>query len=228
MMLSKLLPPARRLAFSTVARASCLNRAILNAHRTTIHGKRNKVVNKALFSGYQSISVEGDDNEIFIGPHVYVERLRIVVIGSHHKVCIDEGAYMVGDNYLRVVGDYDEIRIGKRSSVNNGRLICAYSHKSIVIGDDTLLAYNITILTADSHSLLDDAGKRINPDASVNIGNHVWIGEGSMLLKGVSVGDDSMIGARSVVTRDVPSASMAAGVPAKVIKTQIHWDKKRI
>ena len=57
----------------------------------------------------------------------------------------------------------------------------------------------------------------------MNIGNHVWIGENSMVLKGVTIGDGVVIAASSVVTRDIPPHSLVAGIPAKVIRENIEW-----
>jgi len=62
----------------------------------------------------------------------------------------------------------------------------------------------------------------------VNIGHNVWVGYGACILRGVSVGDNSIVGTNSVVTRDVPANAVVAGVPARVIRmreapTDLHW-----
>ena len=56
----------------------------------------------------------------------------------------------------------------------------------------------------------------------VTIGNDVWIGHGAVILKGVRIGDRSVVGARAVVTRDVPADTVVAGNPARVVKSLIH------
>ena len=58
----------------------------------------------------------------------------------------------------------------------------------------------------------------------VRIGNHVWIGENSMVLKGVAIGDGAVVAASSVVTRDVPPRCLVAGAPAKVVREDIEWE----
>ena len=57
----------------------------------------------------------------------------------------------------------------------------------------------------------------------IKIGDHVWIGVNSVILKGVNIGDGSVIGAGSVVTRDIPARCLAAGIPARVIRSNIEW-----
>ena len=58
----------------------------------------------------------------------------------------------------------------------------------------------------------------------IEIGDHVWIGLRAIILKGVKIGNGSVIAAGAVVTRDVPPYSLVAGVPARVIKENIYWE----
>ena len=71
-------------------------------------------------------------------------------------------------------------------------------------------------------------GAVLNPSKPVYIGDHVWLGKGCAILKGVHIGSDSVIGMKSLVTKSIESNSIAAGMPAKVIKRRITWDKKYI
>ena len=66
----------------------------------------------------------------------------------------------------------------------------------------------------------------INEPKDVNIGNHVWIAANVIVLKGVTINDGSIVGTRSVVTHDVPSNSLAVGVPAKTVKSNVEWTNK--
>ncbi len=104
----------------------------------------------------------------------------------------------------------------------NGTSVVARS-KTITIGKNTMIAPNCTIVDSDFHALWPAEGRLRNPnfeaDADVIIGENVWLGMQVIVLKGVTIGDGAVIGAGSVVTRDIPANALAAGVPARVIKT---------
>ena len=107
-----------------------------------------------------------------------------------------------------VIGDYCLISPGVRIS----------SVKSIHIGDNVMLAANVYISDSDWHGIYN----RIRPfrcTKPVVIGNNAWLGERVTICKGVTIGENSVIGAGAVVTKNIPANSVAAGNPAKVIKT---------
>ncbi|MBW3696011.1 sugar O-acetyltransferase [Vibrio sp. T187] len=87
------------------------------------------------------------------------------------------------------------------------------------IGEYVQFGPNVVISTA-GHPL--DLSQRVRPVATgnpINIGNNVWIGAGAIILDGVTIGDRCVIGAGSVVTKDIPADSVAVGNPCKVIKS---------
>jgi acetyltransferase-like isoleucine patch superfamily enzyme len=88
----------------------------------------------------------------------------------------------------------------------------------IELGNDVAIADNVTISDSDNHSI---NGQKIT--APVIIKDHVWIGKNSLILKGVTIGEGAVIAAGAIVTKDVAPYSLVAGVPAKVIKHNIHW-----
>ena len=80
-----------------------------------------------------------------------------------------------------------------------------------------MLANGAYVTDSDWHTIYDRMVRNETP-APVHIGNNVWLGDGSCVLKGVTIGDNSVIGARAVVTKDVPSGVVAAGNPCRGIK----------
>lgn len=107
------------------------------------------------------------------------------------------------------------IHIGKKVFINSG---CKFQDQGgIFIGDGVLIGHNVVIATLN-HDLHPEKRQGMHPKP-VKIGRNVWIGSNSTILPGVTVGDNAVIGAGSVVTRDVPENMVVAGNPAKVIKS---------
>lgn len=107
-----------------------------------------------------------------------------------------------------------------RIDIGNCCLICPgvriSSASEVIIGDSCMIASGAYITDSDWHDVYDRVSTgRSNP---VRIGRNVWIGDSSIICKGVIIGENSIIGAGSVVVSDVPSNSVAAGNPARVVK----------
>lgn len=106
--------------------------------------------------------------------------------------------------------------------INND--VSIFCVEKIHIGNNVAIGPSVSIRDTDSHEIYcvgEDL--RLNNSASIYIGDNVWIGERSIILKGVTIGDGAVIAAGAVVTHDVPCNSIAAGIPAKVIKQNIVW-----
>jgi len=103
----------------------------------------------------------------------------------------------------------------------NGTSISARS-KTVRIGKGTMIAPNVTITDSDFHRIWPPENRAISPgfenDADVIIGKNVWIGMQAIILKGVHIGDNSVIAAGSVVTRDIDADMLAGGIPTKKIR----------
>ena len=110
-----------------------------------------------------------------------------------------------------------QITMGNETSTSNNITIIAC--QSIVIGCNCQIGDNVTIYDSDFHHP-NIYMRKVSEGAvtPVEIGNNVWIGSRVIILKGVSVGDGSVIAAGSVLTKSIPANCLAAGVPAKVIR----------
>ncbi len=107
------------------------------------------------------------------------------------------------------------IKTGKNVFIN---ACCRFQDQGgITIGDNVLIGHNTTIATLN-HDLNPEHRANLTP-APVKIGNSVWIGADCTILPGVTIHDGAVIGAGSVVTKDIPKNSIAVGNPAKVIKS---------
>jgi maltose O-acetyltransferase len=107
------------------------------------------------------------------------------------------------------------IEIGDRTFLNYGTDISAT--KLVKIGSDCLLGAHVGILDNDFHDIQERS--RMPAARPVVIGNRVWLGNRVMVLPGVTIGDDAVIGAASVVVGDIPPRALAVGNPARVIRT---------
>ena len=86
--------------------------------------------------------------------------------------------------------------------------------------------YDIFVRTSDFHSITDEKGERVNQSQDIIIGNHVWIGQGAYLLKGTIIPDNCIVGARALVSKPFrDTQSIIAGIPAKVVKENVHWSR---
>src|SRR4051794_22167916 len=107
------------------------------------------------------------------------------------------------------------LRIGRNVFVNHG--CTAMDLGGIDIGDDVMIGPNVHLIT--SGHPLDPATRRSQITiAPIRIGRGVWIAAGAMVLQGVTVGDDAVVAAGAVVTREVPPRTLVAGVPARVVR----------
>jgi acetyltransferase-like isoleucine patch superfamily enzyme len=99
----------------------------------------------------------------------------------------------------------------------------------MTIGPDCMLSWGITLHNYDHHTIFDMAtGDELNPPADLRIGRHVWLGQDVMSTGGATVGDGCIIGARSVITRDIEPHSLAVGAPAKAIRSGVSWTRQRL
>ena len=105
--------------------------------------------------------------------------------------------------------------------INAGSQIRCLHH--IVIGEGVAIARGVKILDSDAHEIYFEDGKKHIVSGKIKIGNKVWIGTNATILKGVTIGDNSIVAAGSIVTKNVPEGVIVAGNPAKVIRKIDGW-----
>lgn len=157
----------------------------------------------------------------------FYKRLFISSIGLFgHAVYIriaKNGKITIGNR--PIVSDYVELQalgeivIGNNLTINRFSRICA--HEKILIGNNVTVAQFVTILDHDHHCNFEDnkLSLRGYDSSPISIGNNVWIGDKVTILKGVSIGNNVIIAANSVVTKAVMDNCIVGGIPAKLIKT---------
>ena len=139
-------------------------------------------------------------------------RDRFVWIGDGSKIRCHEGLVEIGDKTVMgqecTISAYQHVKIGAECVIADRTMFIDFDH-GVVETERPIRHQGI---------YMED----------VNVGSNVWIGYGACILRGVSVGDNSIIGANSVVTKDVPANAVVGGVPARVLRMrdkpeQLSW-----
>lgn len=114
---------------------------------------------------------------------------------------------------------------GTNNYFNNTLSVSVDEMRNIVIGNNCLFSFGIWLRTGDPHLVFDTiTHKRINLSKDIIIGDHVWIGQNALLLKGTNIGSGSIVGANSVVAgKNILSNESWAGNPAKKVKEQVFF-----
>lgn len=184
------------------------------------------------FNNKTFIKSKGVNNRVILGENCKFGSLgtpKIDFHGSGNTIEFGERS-VLKRGHLRIVGDNQSIFVGDRTTIN-GIYMLVDEGTSIIIGSGCMFSYDIELRTTDAHSILDkSSGKRINHAESIRIGDNVWVGKEAMISKGVSIGSNVIVGARSLVTKSFDNEEFVAiaGVPAKVVKRGVTWDRRKL
>lgn len=142
-----------------------------------------------------------------------------IMFGKNVNLGVNQSPlFYSGYGYIDARKQHSKIVIGDNVWINNNFNICSEG-EGIEIGEDTLIGLNFEVSDSDFHDLHPDRRMSGIPNtAKVSIGKNVFIGSNVKILKGVTVGDNSVIANSSVVTKSIPSNVIAGGYPAKVIR----------
>ena len=199
----------------------------LPTRKRKIVGDNNIIYNEGSFKNV-IIDIAGENNKITVGQHSHITNVTFFIRGDNHSVDIGQNCFVSGGSFW-FEDDNCKIIIGSKTTVESAHFAAVESYSVINIGEDCMLATNIEIRTSDSHSIIDsNTMKRINDPGNVIIGNHVWIAASVSILKGVSIGNNSIVGTGSVVSRNIPSGVIAVGMPARVVKENVTWCRERL
>lgn len=170
------------------------------------------------------INIKGSGNILFCEKNVILNNSSITFNANNSLIYLCSGKH----RYDVSINNNSVFYVGKNNYFNpygpKIKIIIS-EEKNIFIGNNNLFSFNIFIRTADPHLIYDVAShKRLNPSKSVYIGDHVWIGQDAMILKGGQIHSGSIIGAKSLVSKKIPSNEIWGGCPIKMLKKNTFWD----
>jgi acetyltransferase-like isoleucine patch superfamily enzyme len=150
------------------------------------------------------------DGFAFVCPGVKFE------IGRNARVVLGRWSWIGHGTKIRA--HEGEVLIGAKTVLGQECTISAYQH--ISIGRECILADRVMLIDFDHGVVEVERPIRLQGiyKRDVNVGHNVWIGYGACILRGVSIGDNAIVGTSAVVTRDVPDNAVVAGVPARVLR----------
>jgi acetyltransferase-like isoleucine patch superfamily enzyme len=136
-----------------------------------------------------------------------------------------EGPARLGNGFKLSVGIDGHVTFGPDFVLSaESQIVC---RESVRFGRGCLLSWDVLILDSDFHPILADDGEAGPQDAPIALGDRVWIGARSTVLKGVRLEDDVVIAAASVVTRSEPASNvLLGGHPARVLRTGVSWSHR--
>ncbi|MFN5083157.1 MAG: acyltransferase [Brevundimonas sp.] len=194
------------------------------------------------------IDIAGRGNTLVIGPGVSLSTapggrhpaLRIVGEGQHIRLGaggrlslqasvegtgarLELGERVIATAFINLLGTHTDLTVGAGTTMVQAA-IQLHEPGHIRIGRDCMISSQVYISLSDIHPIYDLAtGERINPAASVEIGDHVWLGLRSMVMKGSRIGDGSVVAAGALVSGEVEPACIVGGTPARVLRRGVVW-----
>lgn len=191
-------------------------------------GKRNFSDIGSVFLKRSNLRVSGKNNKVIVKDFTRLVDCNIEITGDNNVMSIGKKANLNKTNIF-ISGNNNKFSIGNYTTTNSSVEFNVIDGTKLIIGEDCMFSRNINLWTGDYHSVINSNGERINPSKNIIIGDHVWIGTESNILKGSQIHNNSIIGADSLVTRKFTKDNIIiAGDPAIIIKEGINWSRESI
>jgi acetyltransferase-like isoleucine patch superfamily enzyme len=174
--------------------------------------------------------IHGNDNKILIREDCVLNNVRFYIRGNNHSILIDKDCRFNRGGNIWFEDNDCSLFIGEKSTFENVHLALTEPHSQIKIGRDCMFADDIDVRTGDSHLIISqENNERINYAEDILIGDHVWVAAHTILLKGSSISENSVVATGSVVTRRFETKGIIiGGNPSKQIREGITWSRERI
>lgn len=189
----------------------------------------NQIISEVVLEENIRVSFRGSNNRLILRAGAKPARLFVSFDGDNGTVSIGPNPRVDPGLWNIRAGQDSLVTIGTNVSTTGTCVISAVEGTSVTIGDDVMIAAGNQIRADDGHAIYDvPSGERVNTSKSILIGDHVWLAFDVIVLSGVSIGEGSVVGLRSVVTRSIPNNSIAVGTPARVVRQNIAWERPHL
>lgn len=197
--------------------------------------------------GVQIIGEFGDGNCVYLHPNMQRINLQVALYRRHRNTLVlGENTRLRGrldmpsdENVFVAESAFADVGVSAMFRYHRGGLILGKGGSapvtnywiegpgcSIIVGDDFLFSWGIWLRTADSHGLVDlGSHSIINRPKSIVLERHVWLGQDVIVMPGNRIAEGAVIGARSIVTKNVPRCCVAVGSPARVVRRDASWTR---
>ncbi|GHU67760.1 hypothetical protein FACS189413_03140 [Bacteroidia bacterium] len=183
-------------------------------------------VSLKLNSGYIFMSrfiIKGTNNTLIFDDNVKISNCTFVIQGNNCRVDFRGANYMKKSRF-ELLSSNTKLIVMNNTGFNRDRIVIAGINNEVRIGLDCFLGENVEIWASDGHAILNkQTNQRINRNAPVLIGDRVWLGSRTAVMKGVKIGNDVVVATGSIVTKDINNNELVAGIPAIPIKNDIVW-----
>ena len=180
-------------------------------------------------------------SKIYFGFRILLIKIKSIILINYYRIFgIRCGKGTTINKKLMISGYLNRIQIGKKCSFHEGIRIVVNRQGKLVVGDNTLISANVNInsgierinigsnvmiaantyIINNDHDIFDNLSVRNSGHISkcITINDNVWIGANCVILKGVNIGEGAIIGAGSIVTKDIIPYSVNHGIPCRFVK----------
>lgn len=188
-----------------------------------------KLIDKIRGKKNRNIFDYGIGNKISFAPNKNGKKVKIYIYGDNNEIVIKSSLRCIMNIY---VGLSDcpvsncKIIIGENTSIAGMDIRICEDYVNLCIGNNCLISDYIKVFCSDMHTIYDSENNVINRGKKLIIGNHVWIGTGVNIAKNSIIGDNCVVGMKSVVAGKFEEPNcVIAGNPARVVKHNVNWDR---
>lgn len=193
------------------------------SHEKAVQDKNFLFLHKSIGLTQSNFRLGGSGNCVIVSEGADLDKVNVITEGKGGILFFGEKVRLRKVS-VRLKSRRNSFVVGRDTTWEGGGASIIEDEKRIFIGQDCMFSSDVEFLTSDKHPIFDKkTGERINLGGSICVGDHVWMGRRVKVSKNVNVGSGGIIGQGSIVTKSTEPDSIYAGVPAKLIRSEVDW-----